>query len=230
MYTANAIKQHNRIPTRETYDGFDRWFDHYNKHLFRSELERVLITLARPGRAYGYFVPKRFENEGFSVTCAEIGMHPKWFAKRSLKEILSTLVHEMVHHWQYSFGKPGKSGYHNREFAEKMKSIGLYPSSTGKLGGDEIGRTMSHFIVEDGPFDKASNILIAQGASIPWHDRQIEKSDGENGKPNEPKEPKRSGKHFKFVCPICGDGTRGKHSLKIMCYNGHDPTPMELEE
>jgi hypothetical protein len=45
--------------------------------------------------------------------------------------ILSTLVHEMVHVWQETYGNPSRRGYHNRQWAEKMREVGLQPSSTG---------------------------------------------------------------------------------------------------
>jgi hypothetical protein len=58
---------------------------------------------------------------------------------------LSTLVHEMVHVWQQHCGTPSKRGYHNKEWATKMKSVGPQPSSTGMVGGKETGQRMSHY-------------------------------------------------------------------------------------
>lgn len=52
---------------------------------------------------------------------------------RTDRDILSTLLHEMVHHWQYRFGTPGRRGYHNIEFAAKMLEVGLHASDTGML-------------------------------------------------------------------------------------------------
>ena len=37
----------------------------------------------------------------------------------------------MTHVWQHQHGKPSSRGYHNREWAAKMKAIGLQPSNTG---------------------------------------------------------------------------------------------------
>ncbi len=58
--------------------------------------------------------------------------------------MLATLAHEMVHLWQHHFGKPGRGRYHNKEWAEKMKSIGLQPTTTGKDDGAETGDVMGH--------------------------------------------------------------------------------------
>src|SRR5262249_32630102 len=40
--------------------------------------------------------------------------------------ILSTLAHEMVHVWRFAFERP-RPGAHNRDWGEKMRSIGLDP-------------------------------------------------------------------------------------------------------
>lgn len=50
---------------------------------------------------------------------------------------MQTIVHEMVHLWQYEFGKPSHRTYHNKE-ADKM-AIGLMPSNTD-LGGKTQSR------------------------------------------------------------------------------------------
>ena len=49
-------------------------------------------------------------------------------------------------------------GYHpqlsaalyDRQWAAKMREIGLQPSSTGEEGGKETGQSMSHYIIPDG--------------------------------------------------------------------------------
>jgi len=59
-------------------------------------------------------------------------------------------VHEMVHLWQHMHGKPGARGYHNKEWAAKMKAIGLQPSNNGMVGGKETGQHMMDYIIPDG--------------------------------------------------------------------------------
>ena len=81
---------------------------------------------------------------------------------------LSTLVHEMTHLWQHHCGKPGRGRYHNRQWAERMKAIGLHPSRTGKAGGEETGDCMNHYIVPGGPFEVAANELLMAGFAITW--------------------------------------------------------------
>ena len=80
-----------------------------------------------------------------------------------MRETLSTLVHEMVHLWQQHHGKSGRGRYHNREWAEKMKQVGLYPSNTGKPGGREVGQQMTHYVIEGGAFAVAFEALASGG-------------------------------------------------------------------
>ena len=66
-------------------------------------------------------------------------MNPDHFG-RSDEEILSTLVHEMAHVWQQTHGRPPRRCYHDREWAAKMREIGLQPSTTGQPGGQKRGK------------------------------------------------------------------------------------------
>ena len=69
----------------------------------------------------------------------------------------------MAHAWQQHFGNPGRRGYHNEEWADKMESIGLMPSSTGKLGGSRTGEKMADYAIKGGLFMQATDKLLAAG-------------------------------------------------------------------
>lgn len=207
-------------PMRETYDCFQRVFDHFNWLLFESALPQCLITLQRKSRTYGYFSPKRFGNRSGN-SCDEIAMNPEHFERRSAREVCSTLVHEMVHKWQYDYGKPGRAGYHNREWATKMKELGLQPSSTGRPGGAETGYKVSHYIIEDGPFDRAFRELEINGFTIEWYDRarQVRENAALSGavKIKAP----TGGKRTKYVCPECKVIALSSKNTKFRC-DEHD--------
>lgn len=47
-------------------------------------------------------------------------------------ELLATLLHELLHGWQYLYGKPGKRNYHNRNFQRKAADYGLYVDAKGR--------------------------------------------------------------------------------------------------
>ena len=46
----------------------------------------------------------------------------------------------MTHLEQHHFGQPSRNGYHNKQWAELMKSVGLFPSDTAQPGGKETGQ------------------------------------------------------------------------------------------
>jgi uncharacterized protein (DUF433 family) len=71
----------------------------------------------------------------------------------------------------HQFGKPSRRAYHNHEWAERMKSLGLHPSDTGAPGGKETGERVSHYIIPDGPFAHACGQLLAQGFRFSWQAR-----------------------------------------------------------
>lgn len=100
-------------PTRE-YTVYEQAYDYFNTALFLGQLPRCLITLQRKANARGYYSPERFvgRNRNGDRT-DEIALNPDTFVGRSDKEILSTLVHEMVHLWQQHSAKPGRGRYHN---------------------------------------------------------------------------------------------------------------------
>jgi hypothetical protein len=72
----------------------------------------------------------------------------------------------MAHVWQQVHGTPPRRSYHDRQWAAKMKEIGLYPSDTGEPGGNETGQKVSHYITPDGPFVQAFAKLEATGFKL----------------------------------------------------------------
>lgn len=157
-------------PTLTLYKTLQTAFDHFNDQLFGGQLPPCLITLRSASRVYGYHHSGRFISIGGQVV-DELGMHPGFFTLQPIEVVLSTMVHEMVHHWQEHVGTPTPSNAHNREWAEKMVSLGLQPSSTGLPGGKKTGRSVSHYILPDGPFVFACRDLLATGFTLPWLDR-----------------------------------------------------------
>ncbi|MDK4565666.1 hypothetical protein QG053_11620, partial [Kingella kingae] len=70
-------------------------------------------------------------------------------------------------------GKPSRSGYHNKEWADKMESIGLMPSDTFQEGGNRTGQKMGDYPLEGGKFQAACEKLVASGYFIKWIDRTL---------------------------------------------------------
>ncbi len=163
-------------PTYEFYSQLQQAYDWFNKTLFENALPSCLITVQREKNMLGFFSPLRWSNEG-EKNVHEIALNPAYFANSKIVEVFQTLVHEQCHLWQHEFGRPSRSGYHNREWADKMESIGLMPSSTGRPGGDKTGQRMSDYLIETGQFKQACIELIESGHQFRWADRRIPRSD-----------------------------------------------------
>jgi hypothetical protein len=120
-------------PTDKTYRSFYEAYEHFNAVLFDNQLSGCLFTMQRRKRTRGFFAPERFGHRRGNEIADEIALNPRTFLDRTDREIISTVVHEMVHQWQQHHGKPGRRGYHNKQWAAKMNSVGLVPTHTGGL-------------------------------------------------------------------------------------------------
>lgn len=219
-------------PTSQAYGELQAAFVHYNAALFNDQLPHCLITMQREKRTYGYFSSRRFANRQERTMTDEIAMNPSYFGVVPLLEILQTLVHEMTHAWQFHCGKPGRRGYHNKEWADKMEAIGLMPSDTGKPGGKKTGEKMADYAIEDGLFMQATEALLKTDFRITWFDRHPpagteiaaifggnddDESDGDSGSLIQPLPPGNRSNREKYRCPGCGSQVWGKPGLLILC-------------
>ena len=159
-------------PTQLAYGELQQAYDFFNQTLFGERLPPCLITYQRKNRTYGYFSGDRWA--GGKKIADEIAMNPMHFNERTQGEVLSTLVHEMVHLEQHHFGTPSRSGYHNKEWASWMERVGLIPSNTGEPGGKQTGQQMTHYIAPSGAFEKAFGELTGTGFKLSWVDRAAE--------------------------------------------------------
>ena len=164
----NIVSDKTIAPTEKLYSACNLAFEHFNRLLFDGSLSPVILTFSlKNPRALGFYHHNKWQKVVGEDLASEISLNPDSLKDRTLKEVLSTLVHEMVHHWQYEFGEPSRPGYHDREWADKMLQIGLHPSNTGQPGGRKTGQSISHFIIADGAFEDAFNSLPLE-AALPW--------------------------------------------------------------
>jgi predicted SprT family Zn-dependent metalloprotease len=211
----------NTHPTHRTYTDLDAAYGHFNRELFNGQLPPCLITMQRHKGAYGYFSGGRFaRTDNPQEVTDEIALNPAHFASRPTATTLSTLVHEMAHLWQHHHGTPSRSGYHNKEWAAKMREIGLIPTATGEPGGREVGQKMTHMIEPGGRFEQACTAYLATGTAILYHDRA---GDGEAAVTRK----KKAASKTKYTCPTCGMNAWAKPDAHLMC--GDCSEDMEAE-
>jgi predicted SprT family Zn-dependent metalloprotease len=199
-----------RQPTAEQMDAYQKGWGYYNEKLFDGKLEQPLLSHSRHRGAKGFFNPLAYfdrrywemsEEEraewkaagGERLATSEISLNPDHISGRSAAEVYSTLVHEQVHQWQFMFGKPSRRGYHNRQWANKMKEVGLQPVACDG-SGKETGQSCSHTIITGGPFDRAFNQMPPEFI-LPWGGLpQVEVK----------RKPKKSSqKRVRKRCPVC---------------------------
>jgi SprT-like family len=193
------------------YGGLQEAYDHFNTALFGGGLGDVFITYQRRAHSRGYFSADRFSGRIGEFGKHELALNPDHFIGRTDEEVASTLGHEMVHVWQHVFGKPSARGYHNKEWAAKMKAIGLQPSNTGAVGGKETGQQMTHYIISGGRFTKAFAALAATGWKL---NLQSAHRPGPKGGTNS---------KTKFTCSACGQNAWGRPDLAVTC------TPCQMQ-
>jgi predicted SprT family Zn-dependent metalloprotease len=201
-------------------------FDYFNSVLFAGTLPPAIITLQRRKGARGYFHPNAFEQRTGNDTQTlahnlatskthEIAMNPDTFADRTDKEVLSTLVHEMCHHWQAHFGKPGRRGYHNAEWAAKMLEIGLHPYNVDQPE-KMTGQRITHRIITDfalDRFDKAADALLSTRFGLHFQSSASLVTSAGSKERNK----------TKYECSACGLNVWGKPDLRLLCVDCEEP-------
>jgi hypothetical protein len=207
-------------PTRRTYKTLDDAYRFFNKRLFGGRLPGCLITMQRKAKAYGYFAGGRFGTSDGKEVTDEIALNPSHFRDRTTEQSLSTLVHEMAHLQQHHFGKPGRGGYHNKQWAAMMRAVGLIPSDTGASGGREVGQKVSHYIEDGGRFAKACAALVGGGFD-PFYVELWSEGDAAKRK-------KKAASKTRYTCPDCDANAWAKPGMNLVC--GDCDARMEAEE
>jgi hypothetical protein len=200
--------------TKSEYTGLEKAYEFFNRRLFSgSALPSVLFTLHRHPKALGYAWANRWDHRKQTGKAHELALNPDTFEGRSDLDILSTLVHEMAHIWQFEFGKIPRKGYHDRQWAAKMVEIGLQPVSIGSDGrpdGKETGQRVTHKIIKDGRFELAAKELIARGWALGWESRTLTVAERKEKKA-------KSASKTKYTCEGCGVNAWAKPDVNLTC-------------
>jgi len=153
------------------------------------------------------FSRARFVSSAGSAACDEIALNPQQFQERGTKRVLSTLVHEMVHLWQHHYGRPGRNGYHNREWADQMLRLGLVPRATGRASGRQTGQRVTHEVATGGAFDLACDEFMRRSVHLPYVENVPDVASGD----------RRAASKTRFTCDGCGQHAWAKPTAALMC-------------
>lgn len=230
-------------PTEEQFTALNEAYKYFNRKLFNNQLPGCILNFSRKKNTHGFLAPSRWRRVQLShkATADEVGENVHYVHEISLtpytlyrepKLVFSTLVHELVHLWQWEFGSPSRNGYHNKEWAAKMEEVGLIPSDTGQPGGKKTGQSMTHYIAENGKYETVFSKL-PEAYLLPFTSvegdligRLINGMNGPNGSNPNSKNPNSSKKtnlirpgrkKTKYSCPSCKANVWGKPKLEIRC-------------
>jgi len=207
------------------YEELGEAYEYYNKELFGNVLPECIIILSKKVNNFGHFMPLNYiPVDGDGKEKHEIALNITMFAIRELRLTLSTLVHEMCHLKTFEDGNYGRGCYHNKVWANLMRSVGLIPSSTGHEGGSETGQSVSHYIEEGGLFDVKTKKLIEKGFLISFVEKvreEIKSYTQEEAEkiavPNKPGFYKdEEGNEFEGKVIKCGEDKKGQDLFKIV--------------
>lgn len=195
--------------TRRAYNGLAEAYSYFNQCLFDGKLPSCLITVQRKKNCNGYYSPNRFSPHSAQGGVDEIALNPANFENRTPEQILSTFVHEMVHLWQQHFGDAPRRAYHNKEWANHMKHVGLHPSNTGLAGGKETGARVTHYIIPQGKFAIACATFLASAEFVLYSDKQTPQGAA--------LAKKKADSKTKYTCEMCGQNAWAKPQAWIKC-------------
>lgn len=178
-------------------------FDVLNAEYFESALSKTLITIQNTPHAYGHYAPYEAWKETDGTGHREINLGAGTL-DRPITETISTLVHEMTHHYCDSNGikDTSRSGhYHNKRFKVEAEKRGLIIAHA-----DGIGWSLT----------TPSEELVAFCETQGWTGIDIKRLGG--CATDAPKGKVQSSTR-KYVCPLCGQSVRATKTVSIICGN-----------
>lgn len=192
----------------------EKMYRELNKDKFNGELEEPVITIQSTPRAYGHVtVGKVWQVEKQDTEYRYELNIGAGTLDRPIENVVSTLLHEMVHiyHLQNGIQDCSRGGtYHNKKFKEKAESIGLIIDYDKKIGWS---------------ITSPSEELIEYIISKDWQDIRINRNEycglagtGKTGKGTSSGDTgKKASSTRKYICPCCGASVRATRTLSIVC-------------
>lgn len=189
-------------------------FDLLNEEYFESALSRPTITIQSTPRAYGHFT---LNDDTWVSTVGgshEINIGAGTLA-RPIEEVCATLLHEMVHYFNYIAGVQDCSRgntYHNKRFKEAAEQRGLAVTHSDRYGWSHTSPTedLLNFVIEN----DLQDILINRNDGMDFYTGKTGTHNG--GTPVIGTKPKTSSTR-KYICPVCGMSVRATRSVRIAC-------------
>lgn len=200
------------VKISRTVGYLEKIFRQLNYDKFNGELETPIITIQSTPRAYGHVtcgkVWKRKESNAYELNIGAGTLD------RPIENVVSTLLHEMVHiyHLMNNIQDCSRGNtYHNKKFKEKAESVGLHIEYDSRIGWSITSPTeeLIDYIIEHDWTDIMINRIEHSRLPISGVGG---KSSGDNDKPT-----KKPSSTRKYICPCCGMSVRATKSVRIKC-------------
>ena len=132
---------------------------------------------------------------------------------RPIEEVVATLLHEMVHYYNYEQGIQDCSRggtYHNRKFKAEAEARGLVVEHSERNGWNRTSPSIAliDFVIDNGLTDILINRNEESGFQIT--------GTGTHSGGTAPTGPKPSSSR-KYICPCCGTSVRATRAVNIAC-------------
>lgn len=195
-------------------------FEKLNEELFTGELETPVITLQSSRNTYGHFtVGKVWRAEQAKLNEINISVE---HLDRDIKNIMATLVHEMVHYYcqQNNISDTSQNGrYHNKNFKREAEARGLIISKGKSIGWSvtEPGKKLISIIEKYNitkPIDmnRDGETIWFIGKGTEGNGDKDGAGDGGEEQPNKKKTSTR-----KYICPGCKNSFRATKDINVLC-------------
>ena len=187
-------------------------FDLLNAEFFENTLSRPTITIQSTPKAYGHFSLREDTWVSKLGGTHEINIGAGTLS-RPIEEVAATLLHEMVHYYNYEIGVQDCSRgntYHNRRFKEAAEARGLIVTHSDKYGWSHTSPSdrLLEVILDNGLTDILLNRNEYTGFRIT--------GTGTHSGAGAALPPKRSSTR-KYTCPCCGMSVRATRAVNVAC-------------
>ncbi len=186
-------------------------FDLLNVTFFENALSRPTITIQSTPRAYGHFSLREDTWVSKIGGTHEINIGAGTLA-RPIEDVVATLLHEMVHYYNYVCGVQDCSRgntYHNRKFKEEAEARGLVVERSERYGWSHTSpsEALIDFVLDNGLTDILLNRNEESGFQITGTGTHSGSSFTTTKKSST----------RKYICPCCGMSIRATREVNIAC-------------
>lgn len=211
--TKEFLRQNWTAKYIDTVKYLERLYDYCNEKLFNNELDKPVITvqLDSKNKTNGWFTPAKVwkaseTDEGaheINITAQQLN--------RTVREIASTMIHEMCHYYAEvnNMQDTSRSGtYHNKLFKQIAEKHGLTVSKLPTIGWSHTELTPETDVLITAFIEHNPETIIYRS---PVFAGQTVKTTSTR----------------KYVCPCCKQSVRATKQVNIMCLDCNEPMTVE---